>query len=177
MAWGEDVRAAARFRRAADRAARCCVNPDSDDEAPSLSAAATRMLDAALDASPAAVGAWLDAVEAVEAAAPELRCDGSGVSSYGGVATVAAGALDAPGVVRVAGKPDFGDYQARRMQARWRNPATGKPELLHTINGSGLAVGRTLVAILENYQHADGSVTVPTALRPYMGGCEMLEVK
>jgi seryl-tRNA synthetase len=64
----------------------------------------------------------------------------------------------------------FGDYQARRMQARWRNPATGKPELLHTLNGSGLAVGRTLVAILENYQQADGSVTVPQALRPYMGG-------
>tara|TARA_R110001599_G_scaffold353866_1_gene600909 strand:- start:31742 stop:33040 length:1299 start_codon:yes stop_codon:yes gene_type:complete len=65
---------------------------------------------------------------------------------------------------------NFGDYQARRMQARWRNPATGKPELLHTINGSGLAVGRTLVAILENYQQSDGSVTVPEALRPYMGG-------
>ena len=64
----------------------------------------------------------------------------------------------------------FGDYQARRMQARWRNPATGKPELLHTLNGSGLAVGRTLVAILENYQQADGSVTVPEALRSYMGG-------
>ena len=69
---------------------------------------------------------------------------------------------------------NFGDYQARRMQARWRNPATGKPELLHTINGSGLAVGRTLVAVLENYQQADGSVIVPAALRPYMGGCEML---
>tara|TARA_R110001592_G_scaffold38609_1_gene127223 strand:+ start:60944 stop:62242 length:1299 start_codon:yes stop_codon:yes gene_type:complete len=65
---------------------------------------------------------------------------------------------------------NFGDYQARRMQARWRNPATGKPELLHTINGSGLAVGRTLVAILENYQQSDGSVTLPEALRPYMGG-------
>ncbi len=64
----------------------------------------------------------------------------------------------------------FGDYQARRMQARWRNPATGKPELLHTLNGSGLAVGRTLVAILENYQQADGAVAVPTALRPYLGG-------
>jgi len=65
---------------------------------------------------------------------------------------------------------NFGDYQARRMQARWRNPATGKPELLHTLNGSGLAVGRTLVAILENYQQADGAVAVPTALRPYLGG-------
>jgi seryl-tRNA synthetase len=65
---------------------------------------------------------------------------------------------------------NFGDYQARRMQARWRNPATGKPELLHTLNGSGLAVGRTLVAILENCQQADGSVTVPPVLRPYLGG-------
>jgi seryl-tRNA synthetase len=68
----------------------------------------------------------------------------------------------------------FGDYQARRMQARWRNPQTGKPELLHTLNGSGLAVGRTLVAILENYQEEDGSVTVPEALRPYMGGVERI---
>ena len=64
----------------------------------------------------------------------------------------------------------FGDYQARRMQARWRNPASGKPELLHTLNGSGLAVGRTLVAILENYQQADGSVAVSQVLRPYLGG-------
>ncbi|TDR15801.1 serine--tRNA ligase [Marinomonas communis] len=62
------------------------------------------------------------------------------------------------------------DFQARRMQARWRNPETGKPELAHTLNGSGLAVGRTLVAILENYQNADGTVTVPEALVPYMGG-------
>ena len=60
-------------------------------------------------------------------------------------------------------------FQARRMQARWRNPETGKPELVHTLNGSGLAVGRTLVAILENYQQADGSVVVPDALRSYMG--------
>jgi len=67
-----------------------------------------------------------------------------------------------------------GDYQARRMQARWRNPETGKPELLHTINGSGLAVGRTLVAILENYQCEDGSVRVPEVLIPYMGGTEVL---
>ncbi len=65
---------------------------------------------------------------------------------------------------------NFGDFQARRLQARWRNPETGKPELVHTVNGSGLAVGRTLVAILENYQQADGSVTVPDALLPYMGG-------
>ena len=68
----------------------------------------------------------------------------------------------------------FTDFQARRMQARWRNPETGKPELLNTINGSGLAVGRTLVAVLENYQQADGSVVVPEALQPYMGGIEVL---
>ena len=69
---------------------------------------------------------------------------------------------------------NFGDFQARRMQARWRNPETGKPELIHTINGSGLAVGRTLIAVLENYQNADGSVSVPAALRPYMGGVESI---
>ncbi len=69
---------------------------------------------------------------------------------------------------------NFEDYQARRMQARWRNPESGKPELLHTVNGSGLAIGRTLVAILENYQNADGSVTVPAALVPYMGGITSL---
>ncbi len=69
---------------------------------------------------------------------------------------------------------NFGDFQARRMLARWRNPESGKPELLHTLNGSGLAVGRTLVAILENYQQADGSVSVPDALRPYMGGLASL---
>lgn len=63
----------------------------------------------------------------------------------------------------------FGDFQARRMQARWRNPATKKTELLHTVNGSALAIGRTLVAVLENYQQADGSVLVPDALTPYMG--------
>ena len=68
----------------------------------------------------------------------------------------------------------FGDFQARRMQARWRNPETGKPELLHTINGSGLAVGRTLVAVLENYQNADGSVTVPDVLLPYMNGVKTI---
>ena len=68
----------------------------------------------------------------------------------------------------------FEDYQARRMQARWRNPETGKPELLHTLNGSGLAIGRTLVAILENYQNADGSVTIPEVLRSYMGGAERI---
>lgn len=65
---------------------------------------------------------------------------------------------------------NFESFQARRMQARWRNPETGKPEPLHTLNGSGLAAGRTLVAVLENYQQADGTVTVPDVLRSYMGG-------
>ena len=69
---------------------------------------------------------------------------------------------------------NFGDFQARRMSARWRNPATGKPELLHTLNGSGLAIGRTLVAILENYQEADGSIRVPDVLQKYMGGKDRL---
>lgn len=69
----------------------------------------------------------------------------------------------------------FGDFQARRMQARWRNPETGKPELLHTVNGSGLAIGRTLVAVLENYQQADGSIVVPDVLKPYMGGVDLLK--
>jgi seryl-tRNA synthetase len=69
---------------------------------------------------------------------------------------------------------NFGDFQARRMQARWRNPETGKPELLHTLNGSGLAIGRTLVAILENYQQAYGSVLVPDVLVDYMGGVTRL---
>lgn len=68
----------------------------------------------------------------------------------------------------------FGDFQARRMQARWRNPETGKPELIHTLNGSGLAVGRTLVAIMENYQQADGTIKVPEVLQPYMGGLTVL---
>ena len=67
-----------------------------------------------------------------------------------------------------------GDFQARRMQARWRNPATGKPELVHTLNGSGVAVGRALIAVMENYQNADGSIAVPEALRPYMGGAESI---
>ena len=69
---------------------------------------------------------------------------------------------------------NFGDFQARRMMARWRNPETGKPELLHTLNGSGLAVGRTLVALLENGQQEDGSVAIPEVLRPYMGGIDCL---
>ncbi len=70
---------------------------------------------------------------------------------------------------------NFADFQARRLQARWRNPETGKPELLHTLNGSGLAVGRTLVAVMENYQQADGSIRVPEALRDYMGGLAVLK--
>jgi len=69
---------------------------------------------------------------------------------------------------------NFEAFQARRVKARWRNPDTGKPELLHTINGSGLAVGRALVAVLENYQQADGAVVVPDVLRPYMGGLERM---
>ena len=69
---------------------------------------------------------------------------------------------------------NFEDFQARRMQARWRNSATGKPELVHTLNGSGLAVGRTLVAIMENYQDQDGGIRVPEALRPYLNGLEVL---
>ncbi|WP_202844634.1 serine--tRNA ligase [Luteimonas saliphila] len=67
-----------------------------------------------------------------------------------------------------------GDFQARRMQARWRNPATGKPEPVHTLNGSGVAVGRALIAVMENCQQADGSIDVPEALRPYMGGIERI---
>jgi seryl-tRNA synthetase len=69
---------------------------------------------------------------------------------------------------------NFGDFQARRLQARWRNPETGKPELVHTLNGSGLAVGRTLLAVMENYQQADGSIVIPEKLRPYMGGKEVI---
>ncbi len=66
-----------------------------------------------------------------------------------------------------------GDFQARRMQARWRNPG-GKPELVHTLNGSGVAVGRAMIAVLENYQNADGSITIPEVLRPYMDGAERM---
>jgi seryl-tRNA synthetase len=69
----------------------------------------------------------------------------------------------------------FTDFQARRMQARWRNPETAKPELVHTVNGSGLAVGRTLVAVLENYQQEDGRIEIPAVLQPYMNGLEFLE--
>jgi seryl-tRNA synthetase len=66
------------------------------------------------------------------------------------------------------------DFQARRMAARWRNPDTGKPELVHTLNGSGVAAGRALIAVMENYQNADGSIEVPPVLMPYMGGVERL---
>ncbi|MCU7871335.1 MAG: serine--tRNA ligase [Candidatus Thiodiazotropha sp. (ex Lucinoma borealis)] len=69
---------------------------------------------------------------------------------------------------------NFVDFQARRLQARWRNPETGKPELVHTLNGSGLAVGRTLVAVMENYQQSDGSIVIPQVLRNYMGGLEKI---
>ena len=66
------------------------------------------------------------------------------------------------------------DFQARRMKARFRNPESGKPELVHTLNGSGLAVGRTLIAVMENYQQQDGSIRVPAALKPYMGGLDIV---
>jgi seryl-tRNA synthetase len=72
---------------------------------------------------------------------------------------------------------NFLDFQARRMQARWRNPATGKPELLHTINGSGVAVGRALVAVMENGQQADGSILIPEVLQPYLNGQTRLQAK
>jgi seryl-tRNA synthetase len=67
------------------------------------------------------------------------------------------------------------DFQARRMKARMRNPESGKTELVHTLNGSGLAVGRTLIAVLENYQQRDGSIQIPEALQPYMGGQEIIK--
>ncbi len=69
---------------------------------------------------------------------------------------------------------NFESFQARRMKARWRNPETGKPELVHTLNGSGLAVGRTLVAVLENYQDSEGRIRIPDVLKPYMGGLEII---
>lgn len=72
---------------------------------------------------------------------------------------------------------NFKDFQARRLKARWRNPETGKPELVHTINGSGLAAGRTLVAIMENYQTAAGDIVIPKVLQPYMGGVKLINVK
>ena len=70
---------------------------------------------------------------------------------------------------------NFEAFQARRMQARWRNPQTDKPELLHTLNGSGLAVGRTLIAIMENYQDKDGNIHIPEVLWGYMGGTKIIE--
>lgn len=69
---------------------------------------------------------------------------------------------------------NMSDFQARRMQARWKNPDTGKTELVHTLNGSALAVGRTLIALIENGQLADGSIRLPEALRPYVGGLELI---
>jgi seryl-tRNA synthetase len=69
---------------------------------------------------------------------------------------------------------NYNDFQARRMQARWRNPETGKPELIHTLNGSGVAAGRALIAVMENYQNEDGSIRVPSALQPYMGGATIV---
>ena len=68
----------------------------------------------------------------------------------------------------------FTDFQARRMQARWRNPQSGKPELVHTLNGSGVAAGRALIAVMENYQDEAGRIRVPEALKPYMGGIELI---
>ncbi len=70
---------------------------------------------------------------------------------------------------------NFKDFQARRMQARWRNPDTGKPELVHTVNGSGLAVGRTLIAIMENYQDEQGNIHIPEVLKPYMGKLDVID--
>ena len=70
---------------------------------------------------------------------------------------------------------NYNDYQARRMMARRRNPETGKPELIHTLNGSGVAAGRALIAVMENYQEEDGSIRIPDVLKPYMGGLERIE--
>jgi seryl-tRNA synthetase len=84
--------------------------------------------------------------------------------------------LPGQGVYReISSCSNFKDFQARRLQARWRNPETGKPELVHTLNGSGLAAGRTLIAVLENYQDAEGRIRIPDALLPYMGGMEVLD--
>jgi seryl-tRNA synthetase len=69
---------------------------------------------------------------------------------------------------------NYNDFQARRMMARRRNPESGKPELIHTLNGSGVAAGRALIAVMENYQNADGSIRVPAALQRYMGGLEVI---
>jgi seryl-tRNA synthetase len=83
--------------------------------------------------------------------------------------------LPAQGVYReISSCSNFKDFQARRLQARWRNPETGKPELVHTLNGSGLAAGRTLIAVMENYQDAEGRIHIPEALLPYMGGLTVI---
>lgn len=83
--------------------------------------------------------------------------------------------LPAQGAYReISSCSNFKDFQARRLQARWRNPETGKPELVHTLNGSGLAAGRTLIAVMENYQDADGRIHIPEALLPYMGGLTII---
>ena len=83
--------------------------------------------------------------------------------------------LPAQGVYReISSCSHFKDFQARRLQARWRNPETGKPELVHTLNGSGLAAGRTLIAVMENYQDADGRIHIPEALLAYMGGLTVI---
>ena len=70
---------------------------------------------------------------------------------------------------------NYNDFQARRMMARWRNPETGKPELIHTLNGSGVAAGRALIAVMENYQDADGGIRIPAVLQPYMGGLTRID--
>jgi seryl-tRNA synthetase len=84
--------------------------------------------------------------------------------------------LPGQGVYReISSCSNFKDFQARRLQARWRNPETGKPELVHTLNGSGLAAGRTLIAVIENYQDEQGRIHVPEVLRPYLGGIDVIE--
>ncbi|MBU2569330.1 MAG: serine--tRNA ligase [Gammaproteobacteria bacterium] len=84
--------------------------------------------------------------------------------------------LPGQGVYReISSCSNFKDFQARRLQARWRNPETGKPELVHTLNGSGLAAGRTLIAVIENYQDEQGIIHVPEVLRPYIGGIDVIE--
>lgn len=83
--------------------------------------------------------------------------------------------LPAQGAYReISSCSNFKDFQARRLQARWRNPETGKPELVHTLNGSGLAAGRTLIAVMENYQDAEGRIHIPEVLLPYMGGLTVI---
>ena len=83
--------------------------------------------------------------------------------------------LPAQGLYReISSCSNFKDFQARRLQARWRNPETGKPELVHTLNGSGLAAGRTLIAVMENYQDTEGRIHIPEVLLPYMGGLTVI---